>query len=329
MEKTNLAVFISGRGSNLKAIIDAIKDGYLEKVNLKVVIANKEAHGLKYAKEANVPYHVVYRIVKGEKIQKEQHDREVMEVLEKYNIHLIALAGYDQVLQKEFINRYRWKIINIHPSLLPSFSGTLHGQKDAIEYGVKVSGCTVHFVEESVDAGPIITQFAVPVKDEDNDETLSNRILEYEHIIYPKAIKMFSEGRLRLDGRKVMIKKDMNVEKVTTFRFESDKIKIAMGAIGVSKGVFSTFMEKAEPFVLSVNDITSREATIIKQEMLALGGECAIPEDTILNSTLLPISVLVIGNKMQIKKLIKKLKAQPFDLPLVADKISKKMGRTI
>lgn len=322
MKRTNLAVLISGRGSNLKAIIDATKDGYLDKVDLKVLIANKEALGLKYAKEASIPYHTVHRVVNGKKIPEEEHDKTVMEVLEKYNIDLIALAGYNQILQEEFVNRYKWRIMNIHPSLLPSFGGTLHGQKDALEYGVKVSGCTVHFIEEGVDTGPIIIQFAVPVKDDDNEESLSNRILEYEHLIYPKAIKMFSEGRLRLDGRKVVIKKDISVEKVTSYRFETDKIKIAMGAIGVSEEAFNTLLEKAETFILLINDITPREATIIKQEMLAIGGDCAVPKDTILNSTLVPTNVLVIGNKKQIKKIIKKLKVQPFDLSQVADKIS-------
>ena len=149
--KINLAVLISGRGSNLKAIINAIKSGYLDKVDLKVVVANKDAPGLQYAKEFGCSYHVVPRIVNGKKIPKEEHDKKVMEVLEKYDIDLIALAGYDQILQKEFVNRYKWKIMNIHPSLLPSFGGTLHGQKDALDYGVKISGCTVHFVEEDVD----------------------------------------------------------------------------------------------------------------------------------------------------------------------------------
>jgi phosphoribosylglycinamide formyltransferase-1 len=177
-EKINLAVLISGRGSNLKAIIDSIKNGYLDKVNLRVVIANKDAPGLNYAKEAGILYHLVHKIVDGEKIPKEEHDKKVLVILEKYDIDLIALAGYDQVLQKEFVKRYEWKIMNIHPSLLPSFGGTLHGQKDALDYGAKISGCTVHFIEEGVDTGPIIIQAAVPVKDDDTSETLADRILE-------------------------------------------------------------------------------------------------------------------------------------------------------
>lgn len=322
MNKTNLAVLISGRGSNLKAIIDAIEDGYLDKVDLKVIIANKEVLGLKYAKEANVPFHIVHRIVDGQKIPKEVHDKEVSKILEKYDIDLIVLAGYDQVLQKEFVKSYEWKIMNIHPSLLPSFGGTLHAQKDALEYGVKVSGCTVHFVEVGVDTGPIIIQFAVSVKDDDDEELLSYRILGYEHIVYPKAIKLFSEGRLRVDGRKVVIKKKISIKRVTANYFKDEKIKTTMSAIGIPRETFNTFLEKAETFILLINDITPREATIIKQEMLGIGGDCAVPKDTVLNSTLVPTSVLVIGNKKQIKRLIKRLKVQPFDLFLIADKIS-------
>ncbi len=204
--KTNLAVLISGRGSNLQAIIESIKSGYLDKVDLKVVVANKDAHGLKYAKESGIPYHIFPRIVDGNKIPIEKHDKKIMEILEEYAIDLIVLAGYDQILQKEFVGRYKWKIMNIHPSLLPSFGGTLHGQKDALDYGAKISGCTVHFVEEGVDTGPIIIQAAVPVKDDDSPETLANRILEHEHIIYPKAIKLFSENRLKIIGRQVVVK---------------------------------------------------------------------------------------------------------------------------
>ena len=328
MGKTNLAVLISGRGSNLKAIIDAIKDGYSDNIDLKVVIANKEALGLKYAKEANIPYHIVYRTVDGETISKEEHDKKVMDVLEDYNIDLITLAGYDQVLQERFVKKYKWRIMNIHPSLLPAFSGTLHAQRDALDYGVVVSGCTVHFVEENVDTGPIIIQFPVPVKDIDIEETLSNRILEYEHIIYPKAIKLFSEGKLRLDGRKVIIEKDVRIEEVVANHFERDKIKMIMDVIGVSKEISEKLLEKSESFVFLIHDIAPREAIIIKQEMLVIGGDCAVPSDTILNSTLIPISVLVIGNRRQIKKLIKKLKTQTFDLPRIADKIAEFVADT-
>lgn len=208
-EKTNLAVLISGRGSNLKAIIDAIKSGYLDKVDLKVVVANKHAEGLKYASEAGIPGHIVSRKYHpgSEEMDLNKHDKLVLGILEEYDIDLIALAGYDQILQKEFVNKYRGRIMNIHPSLLPSFKNTLHAQKEALDSGVKISGCTVHFVEESVDTGPIIIQRAVPVRDDDTPETLADRILKHEHVIYPEAIKLFSEGRLKIVGRKVVVKR--------------------------------------------------------------------------------------------------------------------------
>lgn len=324
-EKTKLAVLISGRGSNLKAIIDAIKNGYLDNVELKVVIANKEAPGLKYAKDEGIPTYIVPRIVNGKKIAREEHDKKVMKILEKYQVDLICMAGYLQILTPKFIERYRNRIMNIHPSILPAFPGTTRAQKKAVEYGVKISGCTVHFADEGVDTGPIIIQAAVPVKDNDTEETLANRILEFEHIIYPKAIKMFSEGRLRVVGRKVYIKKEIRVRKVISYSFNREKIVKIMNQIGVSSEILNNFLDKIQTFVLLVEDITPREATILKQEMLALGGDCAVPKECVLNG-LIPLNVLLIGNKKQLKKLVSKLKNQPFDLPKVGDKIKHIIG---
>ncbi len=322
MKKTNLAVLISGRGSNLKSIIDNIKNGYLGDAELKVVVANKDAPGLKYAEELRVPTHVVPRVVGGEKIPIQEHDEKVMEVLEPYNIDLICLAGYLQILQPKFVRRYKWRIMNIHPSILPAFSGTIHAQREAVEYGAKISGCTVHFIDEGVDTGPIIVQAAVPVKDNDTEETLSQRILEFEHIIYPTAIKMFSEGRLKIEGRKVIVRRSIEVEKVISYSLEKDKIESNLRKIGVTEDVFNNFLEKTETFASLVKDITPREAMILKQEMLTLGGDCAVPKECVLNS-LVPVSVLLIGNKRQLKKLMKRLEKQPFDLPTVAEKIAK------
>lgn len=312
-EKTNLAVLISGRGSNLKAIIDSIRRGYLDKVNLTSVIANKDALGLEYAKEFNVPTHVVPRIVNGKKIPVEDHDKKVMEVLEKYNIDLIALAGYDQVLQKDFVSRYKGRIMNIHPSLLPSFGGTLHGQRDALEYGVKISGCTVHFATEDVDAGAIIIQAAVPVKDDDVEETLADRILEHEHIIYPKAIKLFSEDRLKIVGRKAIVKGKLKASIV-------DNPIRHMGRIGVTRGAIKNLSEKSKTYSILVENVTPREAMILKQEMLSRGGDCAVPKDCILNN-LVFTDVMLIGNAIQIGLLIKCLGTQAFDLPKLAKKL--------
>ena len=312
-EKINLAVLISGRGSNLKAIIDAIKNGYLDKVNFGVVIANKEALGLNYAKEAGIPYHSVHRIVDGEKILKEEHDKKVMEVLEKYDIDLIALAGYDQVLQKDFVNRYKWKIMNIHPSVLPSFGGTLHGQKDALDYGVKISGCTVHFLEENVDTGPIIIQAAVPVKDDDTPETLADRILEHEHIIYPKAIKLFSENRLKIVGRKVIVEGELKTSFISDPAYH-------MKRIGVTEDATKYLSEKCKIYTVLVENITPREAMTLKQEMLSIGGDCAVPKECILNNLMLTDAILI-GNRIQLKILIKKLRQQVFNLSKLSEKL--------
>jgi phosphoribosylglycinamide formyltransferase-1 len=312
-EKINLAVLISGRGSNLKAIIDAIKNGYLDKANFRVVIANKEALGLNYAKEAGIPYHTVHRIIDGEKIPKEEHDKKVMEVLEKYDIDLIALAGYDQVLQKDFVRRYEWKIMNIHPSVLPSFGGTLHGQRDALDYGVKISGCTVHFLEENVDTGPIIIQAAVPVKDDDTPETLADRILEHEHIIYPKAIKLFSENRLKIVGRKVIVEGKLKTSFISDPAYH-------MKRIGVTEDATKYLSEKCKIYTVLVENITPREAMTLKQEMLSIGGDCAVPKECILNNLMLTDAILI-GNRIQLKILIKKLRQQVFNLSELSDEL--------
>jgi phosphoribosylglycinamide formyltransferase-1 len=313
--KINLAVLISGRGSNLKAIVNSIKNGYLDKVNLAVVVANKDAPGLKYAKEFDVPTHVVPQKVNGEKIPLGEHDKKVMEVLEKHDIALIVLAGYGQVLSKEFVDRYRWRIMNIHPSLLPSFGGTLHGQREALEYGVKISGCTVHFATEDVDTGPIIIQAAVPVKDEDTAETLADRILEHEHIIYPKAIKLFSEDRLKIVGRKVIVKGEMKASIVTTPTYH-------MKRIGVTADVIKHLSEKSRTYSILVENVTPREAMILKQEILSLGGDCAVPKECILNN-LVFVDVVLIGDIIKIKSLIDCLKTQAFNLPKLAKKLEK------
>lgn len=320
--KINLAVLISGRGSNLKAMIDGIKSGYLDNVELKTVVANKDALGLEYAKNCGVPTHVVPRTVNGKKIPVDEHDDKVLAVLEKYNIDLICLAGYLQVLQAKFVRKYKWRIMNIHPSLLPAFGGTIHGQKDALDYGAKISGCTVHFIDEGVDTGPIIIQAAVPVKEEDDEESLSNRILEFEHIVYPKAIKMFAENRLEIEERQVNVKYKIEIEPLMSYLPEADNITSVMQKIGVSENTFENFLEKMNAVAFLIKDITPREAMIIKQESLALGGDCACPKECILNS-LVPVNVVLIGNEKQIKRLIKVLERQVFNLPKVAEELSK------
>ncbi|MGB9807165.1 MAG: phosphoribosylglycinamide formyltransferase [Thermosulfidibacteraceae bacterium] len=196
-----LGVLVSGRGSNLQAIIDSIEAGKIPAM-IEVVISDKEnAYALTRARNHGVP---AIFIDPRKFPRKEDFEKAIGDELEARGVELVCLAGFMRILSPYFVNRFRNRIINIHPAILPSFPG-LHAQGQAVEYGVKIAGCTVHFVTEEVDAGPIIIQAAVPVYDDDTEETLSARILEYEHKIYPMAIKLIAEGRVRIEGRKVII----------------------------------------------------------------------------------------------------------------------------
>lgn len=196
-----LGVLVSGRGSNLQAIIDSIEAGKLP-AKIEIVISDKEdAYALTRAKNHGIPALFVDPKSFG---SKEEFEKAIGDELDKRGVELICLAGFMRILSPYFVSRFKNRIINIHPALLPSFPG-LHGQRQALLYGVKIAGCTVHFVTEEVDAGPIIIQAAVPVYDDDTEETLSARILEYEHKIYPMAIKLIAEGRVRIEGRRVLI----------------------------------------------------------------------------------------------------------------------------
>jgi phosphoribosylglycinamide formyltransferase-1 len=202
----NLGILISGRGSNMDAILAAAKAGRMPVVRPAVVISNKpDAAGLKTASEK---YGVKTRVVLPEGAKGWDYDRRVIEALEEAGVTpdggLVCLAGFMRIISPEFVRHYKMRILNIHPAILPSFPG-LHAQKQAIEYGVKVSGCTVHFVDEDVDSGPVILQKTVPVVEGDSEETLSARILEQEHQAYPEAVRLFSEGRLKVEGRKVRV----------------------------------------------------------------------------------------------------------------------------
>ncbi len=198
----NIGVLASGRGTNLQAIIEAIKEGKIEG-EIKVVISdNPDAYALKRAKQNNIETeHINFKKFKN----REDYDKKIIKTLEEKKIDLVVLAGYMRILSSYFIKMYKNRIINIHPALLPSFPG-LHAQRQAVEHGVKVSGCTVHFVDEGVDSGPIILQKAVEVKDNDTEESLSEKTLKEEHQIYPRAIQLFSQGRLVIKGRKVFIR---------------------------------------------------------------------------------------------------------------------------
>jgi phosphoribosylglycinamide formyltransferase 1 len=195
-----IAVLVSGRGSNLQKIINSIEKGYVKNAKINVIISNKEDS---YALERGRNHGINTVFLNPSKCDKAGYDRKILEILKRYDIDLLLLAGYFQLLGHEIIETYRNRILNIHPSILPSFKG-LHAQKQALEYGVKVAGCTVHFVDEGLDSGPIILQSCVPVLQGDNEETLAARILEQEHIIYPEAVRLFVEGKLKIEGRTVV-----------------------------------------------------------------------------------------------------------------------------
>jgi len=203
---TNLAILISGRGSNMEAILGAIASEKIKNVVPRVVISNKfTAAGLRTASEE---FGIPTKVIPDAGLEGWNYDRHVEDVLSQYSVTsedcLICLAGFMRIISPEFVRKYKMRIFNIHPSLLPSFPG-LHAQRQAIEYGVKVSGCTVHFVEEGLDSGPILLQRAVSVLDSDTEESLSARILEQEHILYPKAIRLFCEGKIKFNGRKLLV----------------------------------------------------------------------------------------------------------------------------
>lgn len=203
MNPINIAVLASGRGSNLQAIIDAIESN---KVNAKIacVISNVPgAKALEIAKQHNIP---AFTVDHKAFYNRSECEKEMIKILETYDLNLICLAGYMRIVGKDLIEKYKLKIINIHPALLPSFPG-LDAQKQAVDYGVKVSGCTVHFVDEGCDTGPIIAQRIVPVFDDDTEETLSKRILIEEHILYPEVINLFAAGTIELQGRKTIIRR--------------------------------------------------------------------------------------------------------------------------
>jgi phosphoribosylglycinamide formyltransferase-1 len=196
-----LGVLISGNGSNLQSIIDHIEKGSLKAV-IKIVISNNpDAYGITRAKKHGIP---VVVLKNGDFKNKEAFDLELIRILESKGVDLVILAGFMRIITPTLLKAFPQKIMNIHPALLPSFPG-IHGQKQALEYGVKISGCTVHFVDEGVDTGPIIIQKTVQVFDDDTEETLAARILTEEHRIYPQAIQLFAEGKMEIKGRKVRI----------------------------------------------------------------------------------------------------------------------------
>jgi len=192
-----LGVLASGRGSNLQALIEAAHSGRLGGEIVAVVSNVEDAPALQRAR--GIPAVVI----PSRGLDREVYDRMLIDEIRKHRSDLVCLAGFMRLLGAEFVAAYRNRIMNIHPALLPAFPG-LHVQRKAVDYGVKVSGCTVHFVDEGTDTGPIIIQAAVPVYDDDTEETLAARILRHEHRIYPQAIRLFAEGRLQVQGRRVI-----------------------------------------------------------------------------------------------------------------------------
>lgn len=196
-----IGVLASGRGSNFQSIIDEIGSDRLKAEIVLLITDNPSAFAIERARKHGVEYLVVQP---KEYPSKDDYFVRIADALKKKNVELVVLAGFMKIVGKPLIDAFPNRIINIHPALLPSFPG-LHGQKQAIDYGAKISGCTVHFVDEGMDTGPIIIQAAVPVFQNDTEETLSERILKYEHRIYPEAIRLFSEGKIKVEGRKVRI----------------------------------------------------------------------------------------------------------------------------
>ncbi|MDK2823821.1 MAG: phosphoribosylglycinamide formyltransferase 1 [Clostridia bacterium] len=199
--RLRLAVLASGRGTNLQALIDASKTGEIPAEIAVVISDKKEAIALKRAKDNGIPAVYIDRNNFG---CKELFESTLLDEINKYDCDLVCLAGFMRILSPYFLANSEQKIINIHPSLLPAFPG-LHAQKQALEYGVKFSGCTVHFVDKGVDSGPIILQAVVPVYENDTEESLSERILREEHRLYPLAVSLIAQGRVKVEGRKVWI----------------------------------------------------------------------------------------------------------------------------
>ena len=198
--KKRIAVLLSGRGSNFEALADSVAAGRIPNAQIAVVVSNREnAPGLEKARQRGLEAVVIPS--KGR--QREEYDREVVALLEAKQIDLVCLAGFMRLLSPYFVEHFRNRILNIHPALLPAFPG-LEAQKQALEWGVKVSGCTVHFVDENLDAGPIVAQAVVPIRDDDTEETLSARILKEEHRIYTEAVNIVLGGRFRIAGRRVI-----------------------------------------------------------------------------------------------------------------------------
>jgi phosphoribosylglycinamide formyltransferase-1 len=202
MNKLRIGVLVSGRGSNLQAIIDNIEKGLLPAEIVTVISDQPDAYSLERARKHNIP--AIHISAKGYKGKRDEYDALLAAELKKNKVELVCLAGFMRIITPTLINAFPNRILNIHPALLPAFPG-LHVQKAALEHGVKFSGCTVHFVDNGTDTGPIIIQAVVPILDNDTEDSLSERILRQEHKIYSRAIHLYAKGRLKIDGRRVLV----------------------------------------------------------------------------------------------------------------------------
>ncbi len=198
--KKRISILLSGRGSNFEAIADNVASGKIPNAEIAIVISNREAApGIEKARQRGLET----AVIPSKGLEREQYDRKVVAVLEVKKVDLVCLAGFMRLLSPYFIRHFPYRILNIHPALLPAFPG-LEAQRQALEHGVKVTGCSVHFVDENLDAGPIIIQAIVRVENDDTVETLSARILKEEHRIYSEAIRIVLEERFRIEGRRVL-----------------------------------------------------------------------------------------------------------------------------
>lgn len=204
----DIGVLVSGSGSNFQSIIDQIEKGNLD-ASIKVVISNNpDAYALERAKKHNIPAVVIDHNIFNDR---QEFDQKMIDVLNSYSVELVIMAGFMRILTPLFIKAFPMRIMNIHPAILPSFQG-IHAQERAFDYGVKFSGCSVHFADEGVDTGPVIIQSVVPVYNDDTAETLQQRILKEEHRIFPQAIQFYAEGKLEFTGRKVRVKDHKRID---------------------------------------------------------------------------------------------------------------------
>ncbi|MGA8766171.1 MAG: phosphoribosylglycinamide formyltransferase [Candidatus Acidiferrales bacterium] len=204
--KKHIGVLLSGRGSNFDALAESIAAGRIPNAEISIVVSNREtAQGVEKARARGIEA----RVIPSKGLEREAYDRLVVAALQEKGVDLVCLAGYMRLLSPYFVEQFPQRILNIHPSLLPAFPG-LEPQRQALEHGAKFSGCTVHFVDENLDAGPIVLQAVVPIEDGDTPDTLAERILREEHRIYTEAVRIVLEGRWRMEGRRVLVSPEKN-----------------------------------------------------------------------------------------------------------------------